>query len=233
MPFAGHGQVSAVAGFAHSDEMTVLIAPGSVVVVRDDNGEQQQQQQQRVGNIYIENDQTALSDIDVGRIETTISKIRKAIGYDDYGVSLLLVDDEEMTLTNFETRNVDSPTDILSFPMHDSIKPGMLIPIEPHFQHIPDYCNLGDMMIDVPYVVRRCREDMDDGENNTDDSDDVERGVSGAMSKSDNVQDRINMLLVHGMLHLVGYDHENDNDYEQMVTEEERILKELGFFGQE
>jgi probable rRNA maturation factor len=32
---------------------------------------------------------------------------------------------------------------------------------------------------------------------------------------------------VHGMLHLVGYDHENDDDYEQMVSKEEEIMRAL------
>ncbi len=36
------------------------------------------------------------------------------------------------------------------------------------------------------------------------------------------------MLLVHGMLHLVGHDHEEDDEYEEMVQREEEILKELG-----
>ena len=35
------------------------------------------------------------------------------------------------------------------------------------------------------------------------------------------------MLLIHGMLHLVGYDHIQDDDYYCMVAEEERILQLL------
>jgi ssRNA-specific RNase YbeY (16S rRNA maturation enzyme) len=31
------------------------------------------------------------------------------------------------------------------------------------------------------------------------------------------------------MLHLVGYDHEEDEDYEEMVQREEEILRELGY----
>ena len=40
------------------------------------------------------------------------------------------------------------------------------------------------------------------------------------------------MLLVHGMLHLVGHDHEEDDEYELMVSKEEEILKELGMLNQ-
>lgn len=126
-----------------------------------------------------------------------------------------------MQETNLESRGVDAPTDILSFPFLPHQKPGLLR--EPDFD-IPDYYTLGDMMVDVPYVIRRCQEDKHDCE-----SDDDERGVSGAMADVADPEKRIHMLLVHGMLHLVGYDHEEDDEYEEMVEREEEILKELGY----
>lgn len=36
------------------------------------------------------------------------------------------------------------------------------------------------------------------------------------------------MLLVHGLIHLLGYDHETDEDFEAMVTVEERVLEAIG-----
>lgn len=84
-------------------------------------------------------------------------------------------------------------------------------------------------MVDVPYVIRRCKEDLEDSAGNTDFEDEVERGVSGAMASEVDPVKRIHMLLIHGMLHLVGYDHEEDEEYEEMVTREEELLKELGY----
>lgn len=88
------------------------------------------------------------------------------------------------------------------------------------------------MIVDVPYVIRRCEEDraaIEDGyETDSDEEEEKERGVSGAMSKIFDPETRINMLLVHGLLHLVGHDHEEDDEYEVMVTKEEEILRELG-----
>ena len=105
---------------------------------------------------------------------------------------------------------------------------------EPEFD-IPDYYTLGDMMVCVPYVIRRCQEDAEDYNSIDDgDGDDVssleeeDRGVSGAMAPINDPETRIRMLLVHGMLHLVGYDHEEDDEYLEMVEREEEILKELG-----
>ncbi|CAN0313274.1 unnamed protein product, partial [Discosporangium mesarthrocarpum] len=38
-------------------------------------------------------------------------------------------------------------------------------------------------------------------------------------------QARLPLLLAHGVIHLLGYDHEDEEDYEAMVAVEERVLK--------
>ena len=172
-----------------------------------------------LGTIFIYNDQAALKDIDEDALRNTVHRIAKIIGYETYDVTLLLVDDDEMKETNLESRGINNPTDILSFPFQSHAEPGVLL--EPEFD-IPDYYTLGDMMVDIPYVIRRCKEDQENHE------DDDERGVSGAMARVYDPEKRVHMLLVHGMLHLVGYDHEEDDEYELMVSREEEILEELG-----
>lgn len=173
-----------------------------------------------LGNIEIYNEQKAIPNIDERALHETVQRISKILGYETYDVTLLLVDDEEMRETNFESRGVDAPTDILSFPFLEAQEPGLLQ--EPEFD-VPDYYTLGDMMVDVPYVIRRCKEDEE-----FEDDEEEDRGVSGAMAKVSDPEKRIHMLLVHGMLHLVGHDHEEDDEYEEMVQREEEILKELG-----
>lgn len=191
------------------------------------------------GTVAIYNDQKTLKGIDENAIRNTTRRILKLVGYDTYDATLLLVDDEEMRATNLESRGVNSPTDILSFPFHfPTEKAGLLE--EPEFD-IPDYYTLGDMVVCVPYVIRRCQEDLQllqkENDNNTtwdcddDDSDigiDNDRGVSGAMADINDPEKRIRMLLVHGILHLVGYDHIDDADYKEMVEREEEILNQLG-----
>lgn len=62
------------------------------------------------------------------------------------------------------------------------------------------------MIVDVPYVIRRCKEDQADLEEDSesdDEEEEEERGVSGAMATEFDPEARINMLLVHGLLHLV------------------------------
>jgi probable rRNA maturation factor len=177
-----------------------------------------------LGTIEIYNDQTSLTTIDEKKLRDTVQRISKIIGYETYDVTLLLVEDEEMQETNLESRGVNAPTDILSFPFHSHKEAGLLE--EPEFD-IPDYYTLGDMVVDVPYVIRRCQEDAEETSDEGEEED--ERGVSGAMATVADPEKRIHMLLVHGMLHLVGYDHEEDDEYEEMVEKEEEILKELGY----
>lgn len=40
-------------------------------------------------------------------------------------------------------------------------------------------------------------------------------------------QERVSLLIVHGLIHLLGYDHETDEDFEAMVAVEERVLEAI------
>mmetsp|Transcript_27329 Transcript_27329/g.31192 ORF Transcript_27329/g.31192 Transcript_27329/m.31192 type:complete len:225 (+) Transcript_27329:35-709(+) len=171
-------------------------------------------------DIEFYNEQTALTNINEERLKGTVERIRSVLGYDNYSVSLMLLEDEEMQTINKDTREIDAPTDILSFPMHDAIEAGILE--KPQFD-IPDLYCLGEMLIDVPYVIRRCKDD-EEWEYEEEDG----GGVSGAMAEVFDPEKRLHMLLVHGMLHLVGYDHIDDKDFSLMVAKEEELLKELG-----
>ena len=183
------------------------------------------------GEIIIESVQDVLPKIDIERLRSTVYQIRDLMGYPTYDVTLYLVEDQLMQETNRDTRGMDQPTDILSFQFHRHTKAGVLQ--DPEFD-IPDFYTLGEMLIDVPYVMRRCQEDQDWTNNNSADStedeydDEEDRGVSGAMATIYDPEERINMLLVHGMLHLVGHDHEEDDEFELMVSKEEEILGKLG-----
>ena len=218
------------------------------------------------GEIQVMNEQDDLPDIQVNKLYDTLYQIRHILGYETYDLNLFLINDEEMIDTNRNTRNINDTTDILSFGMHPSIRPGILE--EPPF-NFPHYYVLGEILIDVPYVMRQCQEDQEEdqekksnnvegvgvdgtneqpkdndnkdddnnNDNNNDDNDDTmeeeqfvydDRGVSAAMAKVFDTEMRLHMLLIHGMLHLYGYDHETDHDYKVMVEQEEKLLIQLG-----
>ncbi|HWF15722.1 MAG TPA: rRNA maturation RNase YbeY [Acidimicrobiales bacterium] len=121
-------------------------------------------------------------------------------------VSLLFVDEEAMARLNEQFLGKSGPTDVLSFPIED--EPGPT-------GRSPDFGGtgpgssaedgvlmlLGDVVI-CPAVAARHAE---------------EHGVS--------VDDEIALLVVHGLLHLLGMDHEIDAEAERMEALEQQLLK--------
>ena len=214
--------------------------------------------------------------INLNALRQTIQHTREIIGYPTYDISVTLVTDSHMREINSISRGIDAPTDVLSFCFQDEDdidEPGKLGEVQ---FDLPDFYNLGDVLIDVEYIQRRCEEDRrlhltddataaannnksgndnvlegeviadhpnnnDDGDDNTRSEDDDEqyeyieveveeyddRGVAPQMQHIYDPEIRIHMLLVHGMLHLVGYDHIKDDDYELMVVREDEVLAEL------
>ena len=57
--------------------------------------------------------------------------------------------------------------------------------------------------------------------------DDDDRGVSKAMAPLFTIEERIPLLLIHGILHLIGYDHETDEDWILMTDKENELIDKL------
>jgi len=125
--------------------------------------------------------------------------ILRALGYEDFLISILVTDNATIQQYNRDYRDQDKPTDVLSFSFFEGLVPGEKI--EPCCD---DEKILGDLVISLEYV----KED--------------------AQSWDETFEQRMQTLLVHGMCHLLGYDHEKDEDYEIMHAEEMRLLKTLG-----
>lgn len=122
-------------------------------------------------------------------------------------VGLSLVDDEEIRKINGEFREIDDVTDVLSFPMTDydlrsTDHPGKIEDIDPASNELV----LGDIVISV----------------------DRAREQAGEYGHS--FQREFGYLLVHGMLHLLGYDHMDKPDAEVMRTMEEKVLAAFSLY---
>ena len=118
-------------------------------------------------------------------------------------VDVLLTDDENIHQINLDMRQVDRPTDVLSFPEFE-LTPGELPGQEdadPGSGLIP----LGDMVISMEHVAAQAKE----------------YGHSNRRELA--------YLVVHSVLHLLGYDHLDEGPQKaQMRAREEAILGELG-----
>ncbi len=100
----------------------------------------------------------------------------------DRDVELILTDNDTIKRMNLEHRGIDSPTDVLSFPLES-------VPFAP----------LGEIVISVEYAADK------------------------ASQYQNSLDDEIALLFIHGLLHLLGYDHETDSG--QMRKKEEEVIR--------
>lgn len=108
----------------------------------------------------------------------------------DAEVTIRIVDEAESQQLNFEYREKDKPTNVLSFPFQQP--PGMELPL------------LGDLVICAQVVSREASEQG--------------KALHAHWAH----------MVVHGCLHLLGFDHINDAEAEEMEAEEILILQSLG-----
>lgn len=146
-------------------------------------------------NVLFDNRQDIMeiTDDSFKAIEKAIESVIKAEELEeDFEVSVSFVTNEEIKELNKEFRNVDSETDVLSFPMDDEEFEGVII--------------LGDIVLSTQRIIEQAN---DFGHS-------LEREMA--------------YLTVHSMLHLLGYDHMNGDEKEEMRSREKEIMKELQIF---
>jgi probable rRNA maturation factor len=56
----------------------------------------------------------------------------------------------------------------------------------------------------------------------------VEKAVEQAQAYGHSLERELCFLVVHGMLHLIGFDHETQEDEKEMMARQEEVLQELG-----
>ena len=114
-------------------------------------------------------------------------------------IAVRLTSDAEVQTLNAQYRHKDKPTNVLSFPM---IQPDLL---EAVGQNSDD----GEVILgDIVLALGVCEREAE------------ERGIS--------VADHATHLIVHGTLHLLGYDHQGDAEAEAMEEMERAALRDLG-----
>lgn len=123
-------------------------------------------------------------------------------------VNLLLTDNPGIHEFNKETRNIDAPTDVLSFPNVEYDVPGNFDTVEEQevdcFEPDTGELILGDIIISVEKVSSQAKE-------------------YGHSEKRE-----FAFLVAHSMLHLCGYDHMTLDEEQEMTKKQEMILNNLG-----
>ena len=123
-------------------------------------------------------------------------------------VNLTLVDDDSIHEINREYRQIDRPTDVLSFPMQTYDAPADFSHaedcVEDNFNPDTGELLLGDIILSVDKVKEQA-------------------AAYGHSEKRE-----FAFLILHSMLHLFGYDHETEQEREAMEARQRSILDDLG-----
>ena len=117
-------------------------------------------------------------------------------------LAVLLVSDPQIQKINFEFRQKNKSTNVLSFSSLDENlvrKIGIKKAVEPH-----NYLFLGDIVISYQTVRKE------------------------SLAQKKKFREHLTHLILHSILHLIGYDHEDEKMATDMETLEIKILKKIG-----
>ncbi|NMC33338.1 MAG: rRNA maturation RNase YbeY [Veillonellaceae bacterium] len=134
-------------------------------------------------------------------LQTVLQKTAELLKLaDDTEISVLLVDNATIQELNRDYRGKDTPTDVLSFPQEEELD----AEAEPAVIGGPSTRMLGDIVISV------------------------EKAVAQATEYGHSVERELAFLAIHGLLHLLGHDHEKGEAAKKLMrAEEKRILAAL------
>lgn len=150
--------------------------------------------------VTIEVDQPFAAQVDQDELEQLVAHVLRGEGVPAPAeVSIWITDEDELHTLNRTYRNVDASTDVLSF--GEEAEDDAALP----FVSAPDQPRyLGDLAVSFPHVEHQA----------------AEYGHSR--------QRELSYLVTHGLLHLLGYDHEQPDDAQVMRGREEALLGALG-----
>jgi len=121
-----------------------------------------------------------------------------------YEVSLVFTDSETVQRLNRDYRGVDSPTDVIAFYMLPQQDDK-----DSFFALPPDgVTRLGEVIISYPQAAEQARE------------------------QGHSLDKELALLIIHGVLHLLGYDHRKPEDESKMRSKEKELLEKV-FSGRE
>lgn len=159
--------------------------------------------------ITIEEEEKPLFDFDYNKLTEEVIKF--SLEYEKFPyeaeVNVILTDAASIREINLEYRDMDKSTDVLSFPMLNLDAAGDYTSIkdylEDNFNPDTGEVMLGDIVISVPKVMEQAE-------------------LYGHTPKREYA-----FLIVHSVLHLLGYDHMTPKDAAFMENKQETILKEM------
>ena len=156
-----------------------------------------------MSEFYIYADGEELSAVRLTALENAIGEFVQSDT--PLAVEFITVSAEEIQTLNAQTRGIDRVTDVLSYPSLDGIK-GKAIVGQDHPYDIDEEGRL------VIGSIAIC----------------TDRAKEQAQEYGHSYERELHYLLVHGVMHCLGYDHITDEEKAEMRACEERVLTKLG-----
>ena len=144
-------------------------------------------------------------DCEQGDYTLLADAVYKVLGQtDDLMAEIITVSAQEIRALNKETRGIDKVTDVLSYPTLDGIRGKVVLKKDFPLDVDDDKLMLGSIVL--------C----------------LERIKEQAQEIGHSEQEEREYLIVHGLMHLFGYDHMTDQDKKQMREKEKAVMALLG-----
>ena len=127
------------------------------------------------------------------------------------GASLVIADDDTLRKLNFDFRGFDEITDVLSFGQsgtvhgenHPELERSPLHGVETFPEQFEELGNMGEVIISFPQTARQ------------------------ALEHNNAIEEELALLIVHGILHLFGFDHAYPEEEIKMKTLERQALARI------
>ena len=126
-------------------------------------------------------------------IDKLISFALNYLNIENAVLNIIIVDNETIHNINKEYRNIDRPTDVISFALEDN----------------KDFIDIGYRILGDIYIS-------------------IDKVREQSINYNHSFLRELSFLSIHGLLHLLGYDHMNEEDEKEMFELQELILNEFG-----
>jgi len=148
--------------------------------------------------IFLADEQT--EEVGLSELHSLAQLVLREEGYSNQvEVTLIFVSESEMAAYNERFLDRSGPTDVLAFPVEE-LMPGVVPDTDPQGPPLM----LGDVIIAPGYVRQQ------------------------AESNGVEFDDEMALMVMHGILHLLGYDHVDDEEAERMESRERELLAMVG-----
>lgn len=121
------------------------------------------------------------------------------IKFDKISLDILFCDSEKTLELNKNYREKNTPADIITFAIFADSNEKFVLDNE---------INLGEIVIALDKVIERVNKDI---------------------SHSENKEQELYFLLSHGLLHLLGFDHQSENEYNFVIEQQKKALESINY----